>query len=70
MSNVHYRELKLHPGWEKRAEDHAANGKSFAVRPFNKQLHWAFLEDLCQRYGFVSSFDARQRTAYFTPRGD
>jgi hypothetical protein len=68
MSNVYYREVKLHGSWQKKAEEHAANGRSFLVRPFNKQLHWVFLEELCLRYDFVSSFDARERTASFRPR--
>ncbi len=68
MSNVNYKEVTSTGAWQKKAEEHATNGRSFSVRPFNKQEHWPFLEELCQRYDFVSSFDARERTAYFTPR--
>jgi hypothetical protein len=68
MSNVFYREVKLHGAWQAKAEEHAANGKSFSVRPFNKQVHWGFLEELCARYDLVSTFDARERTAYFSVR--
>ena len=68
MSHVHFKEVKLQGAWQKKVEDHAANGRNFSVRPFNKQLHWTFLEELCQRYDLVSTFDARERTAYFTPR--
>ena len=68
MSNVHYREVKLTGAWQKKVEEHATNGRSFSVRPFNKQLHWPFLEELCQRYDLVTSFDARERTAYFRAR--
>ena len=68
MSNVHYREVQAGgPGWQKRVEAHAAEGCPFSVRPFQKQLHWTFLEDVCQRYGLVPRFDARERAAYFVP---
>ena len=66
MSNVHYKEVRAgSPSWQKRAEEHAENGNNFAVRAFQKQLHWAFLEDLCVRYQLVPRFDARERSAYF-----
>jgi hypothetical protein len=68
MSNVYFREVKLQGAWQKKAEEHAANGKSFSVRPFNKQTHWLFLEELCHRYDLVSTFDARERTAFFRVR--
>ena len=70
MSNVHYREVKLHGAWPKKAEEHAASGRSFSVRPFNKKMHWPFLEELCQRFDLVSTFDARERTAYFRSRSE
>ena len=69
MSNVHYREVRAGgPSWQRKVEEHAAEGKHFSVRPFQKQLHWAFLEDVCHRYGLVPRFDARERTAYFDPQ--
>lgn len=68
MSNVYFREVNPHGPWQKKAEEHAANGRSFSVRPFSKQAHWTFLEDLCQRYDLVSTFDARERTAFFRVR--
>lgn len=69
MSNVYYKELPTGgPSWQRKVEEQAASGKNFSVRPFNKQLHWAFLEDLCQRYGLVPRFDARAQTAYFDPQ--
>ena len=69
MSNVNYREVKAGgPGWQQKVEEHAFNGKSFSVRPFNKQSHWPFLEDLCKRFDLVGTFDARERTAYFDAR--
>lgn len=68
MSNVHYKEVKLSGAWQKKAEDHAVNGRNFSVRPFNKQLHWPFLEELCQRYDLTSTFDARERAAFFRPK--
>jgi hypothetical protein len=68
MSHVNYREVRAGaPAWQKKVEEHAANGRNFSVRPFNKGLHWLFLQDLCQRYRFVPRFDARDRTAYFDP---
>jgi hypothetical protein len=66
MSNVHYKEVRAGgPSWQQRVEEHAASGRNFSVRPFNKALHWVFLEDICQRYGIIPRFDARERTAYF-----
>jgi hypothetical protein len=66
MSNVYYKELRAGgPSWQKKVEEYAANGKNFSVRPFNKQLHWPFLEDVCQRYRLLPRFDARAQTAYF-----
>jgi hypothetical protein len=68
MSNVHYKEVRLSgPSWKKRVEAFAADGAHFSVRPFQKQLHWEFLEDVCRRYGMVPRFDARDRTVYFDP---
>ena len=70
MSNVYYREVRPSgPAWQKKAEEHAEAGRSFCVRPFNKQLHWAFLSDLCERHHLAPRFDARERTAYFEPQG-
>ena len=69
MSNVNYREVRAgSQAWEKRVEEHATNRISFSVRPFNKELHWAFLEEVCRRHELVPRFDARERTAYFDPR--
>ena len=69
MSNVHYREVKSGgPAWQKKVEAHAAEGVHFSVCPFQKQLHWEFLEDVCRRYELVPRFDARERTAYFDPK--
>ena len=68
MSHVQYKEVTLKGAWQKKVEDHAQNARNFSVRPFNKQLHWPFLEDLCLRYDLTSTFDARERTAYFRPR--
>jgi len=65
VSNVFFREVKLHGAWQKKAEEHAASGRSFSVRPFNKETHWTFLKDLCARYNLVSSFDARDKKAFF-----
>jgi hypothetical protein len=71
MSNVHYKTVRTgSPMWQKRVEEHAANGSNFSVCPFNKQAHWAFLEDVCQRYELTPRFEARERTAYFEPRRD
>jgi hypothetical protein len=71
MSNIHYKEVRAGgPSWQKKVEEHAANGTSFCVRPFNKQLHWAFLEDVCKRYGLVPRFDARERIVYFEPEAE
>ena len=47
------------------AEEHAANGTSFVVRPFNKQMHWPFLEELRERFQLVATFNALERAAYF-----
>lgn len=70
MSNVHYKEVHAgRPAWEQRAEDHASNGNHFAVRGFNKRLHWEFLEDLCLRYDLEPRFDARERSVYFERKG-
>lgn len=69
MSNVNYKEVKAGgAAWQQKAEEHASNGTSFSVRSFNKQMHWPFLEELCQRFDLVSTFNARERTAYFDPR--
>ena len=69
MSNAFYREVRAGgPSWQRKVEEHAANGRNFSVRPFNKELHWVFLEELCQRYRLVPRFDARDRTAFFDPQ--
>jgi len=68
-SNVNYKEVTAGKGdvWQQKAEEHAESGKSFVVRPFNKQLHWFFLETLCKRFDLSARFDARQKAAYFEP---
>ena len=69
MSNVHYREVHTKgPAWKKKVESHAWEGTHFSVRPFQKQLHWEFLQDVWTRYGMVPHFDARSQTAYFDPQ--
>jgi hypothetical protein len=69
MSNVHYKEIRTGgPSWQKKVEEHAANRANFCVRPFNKQLHWAFLEEICKQYSLAPRFDARERAAYFEPQ--
>ena len=69
MNNIHYRQVRVgSPVWQRKVEEHAANGISFSVRPFNKQIHWPFLEAVCERFDLVGTFDARERTAYFGPR--
>lgn len=67
MSNVIYKEVRGRAGaaWQQKAEEHAANGTSFVVRPFSKQLHWPFLDDLRERFGLVVTFNALQKAAYF-----
>jgi hypothetical protein len=69
MSNVNYKEVKAGGhNWQQKAEEHAASGTSFSVRPFNKQMHWPFLEGLCKQFDLVGTFDARARAAYFDAR--
>ena len=70
MSNVIYKEVRggSSSAWQQKAEEHAANGTSFVMRPFNKQLHWPFLDELCERFELVVTFNALQRAAYFDPR--
>ena len=51
--------------WQQKAEEHAANGTSFVVRPFNKQLHWAYLDELRERFQLAVRFNALERAAYF-----
>ena len=67
MSNVIYKEVRAtaSTAWQQHAEEHAANGTSFVVRPFNKQLHWEFLEGLRERFQLVATFNALERAAYF-----
>jgi hypothetical protein len=70
MSNVNYKCVSgsRMGQWQKLAEEHAANGVSFMVRPFNKQVHWAFLQEVCQRYDLVARFNAVDKSAFFDPR--
>jgi hypothetical protein len=73
MSNVIYKEVRAGStsAWQQAAEDHAAQGTSFVVRPFRKELHWPFLEELRERFQLQVSFNALQRAAYFdAPRPD
>jgi hypothetical protein len=67
MSNVIYKEVRAvrSVAWQQKAEEHAANGTSFVVRPFSKELHWPFLKDLCDRFNLVPRFSALDRAAYF-----
>lgn len=67
MSNVIYKEVRgtAKAAWQQKAEEHATNGVSFVVRPFNKQLHWPYLEELRERYQLVVRFSALERAAYF-----
>lgn len=67
MTNVIYKEVRggASSAWQQKAEEHAANGKSFVLRPFNKQLHWPFLNELCDRFQLVVRFNALERAAYF-----
>ncbi len=67
MSNIIYKEVRAGrtSAWQQNAEDHAANGTSFVVRPFQKQLHWPFLEELRARFQLEVTFNALERSAYF-----
>lgn len=66
MSHVHYKEVRAGgPSWEKRIEEHVSSGNHFAVRGFNKRLHWEFLESICLRHDLKPRFDARERSVYF-----
>jgi len=67
MSNVIYKEVRggANSAWQQKAEEHAANGISFVMRPFDKKLHWPFLDELRQRFQLVVTFNALARAAYF-----
>jgi len=67
MSNVIYKEVRggATSAWQQKAEEHAANGISFVVRPFNKQVHWAYLDELRERFQLGVRFNALERAAYF-----
>ena len=67
MTNVIYKEVRAsaNNAWQQLAEEHASNGTSFVVRPFRKQLHWPFLEELRARYQLVATFNALEQSAYF-----
>ena len=67
MTNIIYKEVRgsANSAWQQKAEEHAANGTSFVVRPFNKQLHWEFLDDLRERFQLAVRFNALERAAYF-----
>ncbi len=67
MSNIIYKEVRGFASslWRRQAEDFAANGTSFVVRPFNKELHWEFLQDLSERFQLTVRFVALERAAYF-----
>ena len=67
ISNVIYKEVRgsASSPWQQKAEEHAANGTSFVLRPFNKQQHWPFLDELRQRFDLVVTFNALERAAYF-----
>jgi hypothetical protein len=67
MTNVIYKEVRAgkNTAWQQYAEEYANNGTSFVVRPFSKQLHWPFLEELRERFQLVVTFDALTRSAFF-----
>ncbi len=67
MTNVIYKEVRAgaHTAWQEKAEEHAGNGVSFVVRPFSKDLHWPFLNDLRERFQLAVRFNALERAAYF-----
>jgi hypothetical protein len=73
MSNHIYKEVRagMTVVWQQKAEEHALNGKNFVVRNFNRQHHWAFLEQLRDRFQLAVTFNALERAAYFnTPTTD
>ena len=67
MTNVIYKEVRAgkSTAWQQNAEEHANHGTSFVVRPFSKELHWPFLQDLRERFQLVVTFDALTRSAFF-----
>jgi len=67
MSNINYKEVRagVSVAWQQKAEEHAFNGTSFVVRPFHKQRHWPFLEELRDRFHLEVTFNALERAAYF-----
>jgi hypothetical protein len=70
MRNAIYKEIRAGGGtaWREKAEQHAENGASFVIRPFNKEAHWTFLSELCDRFDLVPTFNALERAAYFDAR--
>lgn len=70
MRNAIYKEVRAgsSSAWMEKAAQHAENGASFVIRPFNKEAHWPFLSDLCERFQLVPTFNALQRAAYFDPQ--
>ena len=66
-SNVIYKEVRgsASAPWQQKAEEHALNGTSFVLRPFNKAQHWPFLDELRQRFNLEVRFNALERAAYF-----
>ena len=70
MSNVIYKTVNgsRNGQWKQVAEEHASNGVAFLIRPFHKEHHWEFLQDLCKRYDFEPKFRAVDRSASFEPR--
>ena len=71
MSNTIYKEVRggATSAWQQKAEEFAANGTSFVVRPFNKQVHWPFLSELRERFQLVVTFNALERAAFFDAPG-
>jgi hypothetical protein len=69
-SNIIYKEVRggASSAWQQKAEEHAANGISFVMRPFSKERHWPFLDQLRERFALVVTFKALERAAYFDAR--
>ncbi|HMJ91798.1 MAG TPA: hypothetical protein VK530_18385 [Candidatus Acidoferrum sp.] len=64
-TNVIHKSVALKGDWQRKVEEHAMNGISFVVRPFRKDDHWPFLEELCERFNLSCRFVAFERSAYF-----
>ena len=64
-TNVIHKAVLLKGDWQRKVEEHAMNGNSFVVRPFRKNEHWPFLEELCERFDLQPRFVAVDQSAYF-----